>query len=98
MDGLMEWTDGMEYQPIKLVKTRHRGHGEVVSAVSTITSTIIVRETIALLLGRLCLILTHYAIPICRPSASVYYIVNANQRKRNRVGLGINEATQCYCT
>jgi len=39
---LMEWTDGMEYQLTKIAKTHHRGHGEVVSAVSTIASTITV--------------------------------------------------------
>ena len=44
----MEWTDGMEYQLIKIAKTHHRGRGEVVSAVSTIASTISVRETTAL--------------------------------------------------
>jgi len=39
----MEWTDGMEYQLTKIAKTHHRGRGEVVSAVSTIASTITVR-------------------------------------------------------
>ena len=37
----MEWTDGMEYQLTKIAKTHHRGRGEVVSAVSTIASTIL---------------------------------------------------------
>jgi len=32
----MKWTDGMEYQLIKIAKTHHGGHGEVVSAVSII--------------------------------------------------------------
>jgi len=41
-NGLMEWTDGMEYQLTKIAKTLHCGRGEVVSAVSTITSTITV--------------------------------------------------------
>ena len=35
-NGLMEWTDGMEYWLIKIAKTLHHGHDEVVSAVSTI--------------------------------------------------------------
>ena len=47
----MEWTDGMEYQLTKIAKTHHRGHGEVVSTVSTITSTITVREVTALLVA-----------------------------------------------
>ena len=29
----MEWTDGMEYQLIKIAKTHRCGRGEVVSAV-----------------------------------------------------------------
>ena len=38
---LMEWTDGMEYQQIKIIaKTRHRGCSKVVNAVSTIASAI----------------------------------------------------------
>ena len=41
-NGLMEWTDGMEYQLTKIAKTHHCGRGEVVSAVSTIASTITV--------------------------------------------------------
>jgi len=41
-NGLMECTDGLEYQLIKIAKTHHCGCGEVVSAVSTITSTITV--------------------------------------------------------
>ena len=48
----MEWTDGMEYQLTKIAKvTIVGGHGEVVSAVSTITSTITVREITALLVA-----------------------------------------------
>ena len=47
----MEWTDGMEYQLTKIAKTHHLGCGEVVSAVSTIASTITVRETTALLVA-----------------------------------------------
>ena len=47
----MEWTDGMEYRIIRIAKTLHRGHGEVVSAVSTIASTITVQETTALLVA-----------------------------------------------
>ena len=48
----MEWTDGMEYQLTKIAKvTIVGGHGEVVSAVSTITSTITVREVTALLVA-----------------------------------------------
>jgi len=47
----MEWTDGMEYQLTKIAKTHHCGRGEVVSAVSTIASTITVRETTALLVA-----------------------------------------------
>ena len=47
----MEWTDGMEYQLIKIAKTHHCGRGEVVSVVSTIASTITVRETTALLVA-----------------------------------------------
>jgi len=47
----MEWTDGMEYQLTKIAETHHRGRGEVVSAVSTIASTITVRETTALLVA-----------------------------------------------
>jgi len=47
----MEWTDGMEYQLIKIAKTLHRGHGEVVSSVSTIASTITVQETTTLLVA-----------------------------------------------
>ena len=49
----MEWTDGMEYQLIKIARTHHGGHGEVVSAVSTIASTITVRETTVLLVAYL---------------------------------------------
>jgi len=30
-NGLMEWTDGMEYQLTKIAKTHHRGRGEVVA-------------------------------------------------------------------
>ena len=59
-NGLIEWTDGMDrwngISANQTCQTRHHGHGEVVSAVSTITSTITVRETTALLFGRLCLI------------------------------------------
>jgi len=33
MEWTMEWTDGMEYQLIKIAKTHHRGCGKVVSAV-----------------------------------------------------------------
>ena len=47
----MEWTDGMEYQLTKIAKTHHCGRGEVVSAVSTIASTITVWETTALLVA-----------------------------------------------
>ena len=47
----MEWTDGMEYQLIKIAKTHHGGHGEVISTVSTIASTITVREATALLVA-----------------------------------------------
>jgi len=47
----MEWTDGMEYWLIKIAKTHHRGRGKVVSAVSTIASTITVQETTALLVA-----------------------------------------------
>ena len=47
----MEWTYGMEYRLIKIAKTHHRGRGEVVSAVSTIASTITVQETTALLVA-----------------------------------------------
>ena len=32
-NGLMEWTDGMEYQLTKIAKTHYRGRGEVVSTV-----------------------------------------------------------------
>ena len=32
-NGLMEWTDGMEYQPTKIANTHYRGRGEVVSTV-----------------------------------------------------------------
>ena len=49
----MKWTDGMEYQLIKIAKTHHRGNGEVVSAVSTIASNSTVRETAALLVAYL---------------------------------------------
>ena len=47
----MEWTDGMEYRLIKISKAHHRGRAEVVSAVSTIASTITVQETTALLVA-----------------------------------------------
>ena len=47
----MEWTDGMEYQLIKIAKTHYRGCGEVVSAVSTISLTITVWETTKLLVA-----------------------------------------------
>ena len=33
MEWTMEWTDGMEYQLIKIAKTHRCGRGEVVSAV-----------------------------------------------------------------
>jgi len=40
MNGLMEWTDGMEYQLTKIAKTHYLGRGEVISAVSPLlTST-----------------------------------------------------------
>ena len=45
MEWSMEWTDGIEYQLTKIARTHHRGRGEVVTGVSTITSTIIVQET-----------------------------------------------------
>ena len=32
-NGLMEWTDGMEYQLTNIAKTHHRGRGEAVSTV-----------------------------------------------------------------
>jgi len=51
MEWTMEWTDGMEYWLIKIAKTHHRVRGEVVSAVSTITSTITVQETTSLLVA-----------------------------------------------
>jgi len=41
----------MEYWLIKTAKTHHHGRGEVVSAVSTIASTITVQETTALLVA-----------------------------------------------
>ena len=47
----MEWTDAMEYWLIKIAKTHHHGRGEVVSALSTIASTITVEETTALLVA-----------------------------------------------
>ena len=50
----MKWTDGMEYQLTKLPKlTIVGGHGEVVSAVSTIASTITVQEITTLLVAYL---------------------------------------------
>ena len=45
----MEWTDGIEFQLIKIAKTHHRGRGKVVSAVPTIASTTTVWETTTLL-------------------------------------------------
>jgi len=51
MEWTMEWTDGMEYQLIKIAKTHHRGRGKVVSAVSTIASIITVQETTTLLVA-----------------------------------------------
>ena len=51
MEWGLEWTDGMEYQLTKIAKTHHRGHGEVVSDVSTIASTIMVRIGTALLVA-----------------------------------------------
>ena len=32
-NGLMEWTDGMEYRLTKIAKTHYHGRGEVVSTV-----------------------------------------------------------------
>jgi len=53
MEWTMEWTDGMDrwngISANQIAETHHRGRGEVVSAVSTIASTITVRETTALL-------------------------------------------------
>ena len=40
-NGLMEWTDGMEYQLTKICKTYHHGCGEVVNAVSLLLASTI---------------------------------------------------------
>jgi len=40
-NGLMEWTDGMEYQLTKITKTHYGGRGEVVGAVSLLLASTI---------------------------------------------------------